>query len=104
ATWDDTGRLVNAREEGDCRLVHWGDPRQALGAVHANGSTVLRSRPDESFLIPDIPFGRTEAFRERTFPHPLLYVPQPLAHFAVTRQSARPSRSPEWEALQTMLL
>jgi hypothetical protein len=38
---------------------------------------------------PDIDFGAIEAFRERTFRHPLLLVPRPLANFSMTLSSAR---------------
>ncbi len=84
-------------------LQRWGHPRQITGALHANGAMLLRSRPGETYPTPQIPFGCVEAFRERMFPHPLLYVPQPLATFTLTRQTARSGDTRDWSAALTLL-
>lgn len=95
-----TGQLVNPAESENSppRMVPWGQWRQAMGAVHANGAMLMRSSPGQSFSTPAIPFGGVETFRERLIPHPLLYVPQALATYTVTRQSARASDLPNWGA------
>jgi Glycosyl transferase family 2 len=104
-SWSAAGRYVNPPESGDTpRLVPWGDFRQALGALHANGAMLLRTCNGASYPTPAIPFAGVEPYRERLIPHPLLYVPSPLAHFAVTRQSARSRDLAEWSAYQTVLL
>jgi len=85
------------------RLVPFPHPRQITGALHANGAMLLRSRPGQNYRTPQIPFGCVEAFRERMFPHPLLYVPQPLATFTVTQQTARTHSARNWSAALTLL-
>jgi len=103
--WRDTGRFVNPTEpDGEPRLVPWGDHRQALGSLHSNGAMLIRSRAGESYSTPALPFAGIEAFRERLLPHPLLYVPAPLANFSVTLQSARSAGAAQWQAIQTLLL
>jgi hypothetical protein len=102
-TWTDTGRLANPLAEGPPRLVGWGQPQQAMGAVHANGAMLLRSG-GRAFSVPAVPFTGMEAFRERLLPHPLLYVPAPLAHFSITRDSARARDGADWAALLTLLV
>ncbi|WP_175414956.1 glycosyltransferase family 2 protein [Nibricoccus aquaticus] len=85
------------------RLQPWGQLRQITGALHANGAMLLRSRPGQSYPTPQIPFGCVEAFRERMFPHPLLYVPQPLATFTITQQTARTNSARDWSAALALL-
>ena len=66
------------------------------GALHSNGAMMARSN-FEYFPVPaSINFAAIEPFRERTFTHPLLFVPEPLANFAVTRTTARPSDAASW--------
>jgi glycosyltransferase involved in cell wall biosynthesis len=103
-TWSDTGNCVKPREDPSPRLVAWGHPRQALGALHANGAMLVRSRPGQAFPAPDVPFTAVEPTRERQFPHPLLYVPEPLAIYAVTRRTERAGDRSEWFAFQVVLL
>lgn len=93
--WPETGEPV--------RAFPWGGAAQIGGALHSNGAALFRSQPAHDFRIPAVPFAVIEPFRERMFPHPLLLVSRPLAHFSMTLQSAR-SRDPvEWAELQAML-
>jgi glycosyltransferase involved in cell wall biosynthesis len=85
------------------RRVDWGQPAQICGALHSHGSALLRSRPGDDFSTPLIPISLVEAFRERLFPYPLVFVPQPLARFTVTRTTARSTDHAEWAELQMML-
>jgi len=95
-TWRDTGRNVWQVDWTEPRLMPWPDPRQMNGALHSNGAMLARSS-FEYFAVPDsIDFAAIEPFRERTFVHPLLFVPQRLANFAVTRTTARPSDAASW--------
>jgi hypothetical protein len=104
-TWQDTGTCVQPVGSDDRpRLVAWGDPRQALGAIHANGAALVRSRSGEVFETPGIPQAGIEAVRERLFPHPILYVPKPLAYFAMTSTTFRAVDREAWPALQVLLL
>jgi hypothetical protein len=104
--WLDTGRTVNPREPGAApRLVGWPAPRQALGALHANGSMLLRTSPARSYQTPlDLPFGGVEQVRERLTPHPLVYVPEVLACFSVTLLTAQSRERSGWGSLQTLLV
>lgn len=94
--WHDMGRNVWEVDWTDPRLMHWPDRRQMNGALHSNGAMLARSN-FAYFPVPEsINFAAIEPFRERTFVHPLLFVPQPLANFAVTRTTARPSDAASW--------
>lgn len=85
------------------RRMDWGQPAQICGALHSHGSALFRSRPGDDFSTPAIPIALVEAFRERLFPYPLVFVPQPLARFTVTRTTARSTDHAEWAELQMML-
>jgi glycosyltransferase involved in cell wall biosynthesis len=99
-----TEAYANPLEPGGPRLIPWGQPHQAMGAFHANGAMLIRSSNNLYLQTPRIPFAGVEAFRERMIPHPMLYVPKPLAWFTQSRQTARRGDLPEWNAFQTMLL
>jgi hypothetical protein len=100
-----TGRFVNSFEAGDNepRAIRFGQMRQLTGALHANGAMLMRSRVGQSFPTPEIPFASVEAFRERLMPHPIVYVPEALATFTVTRGSARSRDGALWNAMQVAL-
>lgn len=95
-SWRDTGRNVWPPDRSEPRPMHWPHPRHMNGALHSNGAMLARSN-FSYFPVPEsINFAAIEPFRERTFTHPLLFVPQPLANFAVTRATARPSDASSW--------
>lgn len=95
-TWHDLDRNIWQVEWTEPRVMRWPDPRQINGALHSNGAMLARSN-FHYFLVPEsINFAAIEPFRERTFVHPLLFVPQPLANFAVTRTTARPDDAASW--------
>jgi glycosyltransferase involved in cell wall biosynthesis len=72
-SWRATGHLVNSESNAESRLVEFGEAKQIMGAMHANGAMVLRTQALESYPTPNtLPFSGMEAFRERAFPHPLL--------------------------------
>lgn len=100
----DSGETVRPLEpDGRARRVAWGQSEQIFGAVHAHGAALFRSRPGDDFSTPAVPIALVEAFRERRFPYPLVYVPQPLAQFTRTRHTARSDNRSEWAVVQTML-
>ncbi|MBI2814102.1 MAG: glycosyltransferase [Opitutae bacterium] len=104
ATWRDTGRLVWPATPGEAvRLMPWGQPAQICGALHSHGAALFRSRPWDNFATPAVPIAVTEPFRERCLPHPLALVPQPLANFSLTRETARSRDAAEWAETQAML-
>lgn len=102
--WRDTGRLVRpAAVDLAPVLIPWPQSTQCLGALHANGAMLLRTRRGVGYAIPRMEFGGTEAVRERMLPHPLLYVPEPLAVFSVTRATHRSREPAAWATLQVLL-
>lgn len=103
-SWRDTGQLVNAREEIGSRRVEFGNAKQIMGSLHGHGAALFRSRAESKYETPmNWPLAAIEALRERMIPHPLLYVPQPLAIFARTLRTARSDSRAEWAMVQTML-
>jgi glycosyltransferase involved in cell wall biosynthesis len=104
-SWHDTGRYVRPLDvDVSSRLYEFGEATQMEGFLHANAGMLIRSRADGSYTIPaDWPLTAEEAFRERMIPHPLLYVPKPLANFALTLQSARSQSRAELEIVTAFL-
>jgi glycosyltransferase involved in cell wall biosynthesis len=104
-SWHDTGRYARSLDVDACsRLYEFGDSAQMKGFLHANGGMLIRSRVEGSYTIPsDWPLVAEESFRERLIPHPLLYVPKPLANFGQTLQTARSESRAEWQIAQTFL-
>ena len=95
-SWRDMGKNVWEVDWTEPCLMHWPDPRQMNGALHSQGAMLARSN-FEYFPVPEsINLAAIEPFRERTFVHPLLFVPQRLANFAVTRTTARPADAASW--------
>ena len=102
-SWSDTGRNIWELQQTEPFLMHWPDRRQIHGALHSNGAMLARSS-FEYFEVPESTnFAAIEPFRERTFVHPLLFVPRRLANFAVTRASARPIDRADWVHAVTVL-
>lgn len=99
-TCQETAQRVNPQEPTGAppRALPWGQWRQVMGALHANGAMVMRSRPGQIFPTPQILFGGMEAFRERMFPHPLIYLPETLASYTVTQRTARSRDRRDWGA------
>jgi glycosyltransferase involved in cell wall biosynthesis len=95
-SWSDTGRNIWDVDWTEPRLMDWPDARQMQGALHSQGAMLARSN-FEYFSVPEsINLAAIEPFRERTFAHPLLFVPQRLANFAVTRATSRPTDAASW--------
>jgi hypothetical protein len=100
----DSGTCIHTiRSDGEPERVSWGTARQVMGAIHSNGAALHRSREGLNYQIPHVPFAAIEMFRERVFPHPLLFVRQPLANYSVTLRSERSNNRAEWAEAQTAL-
>jgi len=104
-SWQDTHSFVDPEVTLNLapRLIRWGHRQQLMGAVHANGAMLMRSRPGQGYTTPEIPFAGVETYRERMVPHPLVYVPQPLANFSRTLQTARTQGVADWGAFQVIM-
>lgn len=98
----DTGTAFRPVEGLD-RLIEFGDVRHALGSLHADGAMIVRTAMNKGLVLPpDLPFSAIEMFRERAFPQPLLYVPEPLAAFTITLRTGRSESAYEWFLLQSL--
>lgn len=90
-TWRDSG--LDVWNDQTClkpKLIEWPNKRQIVGALHSNGAMLIRSRAAAKYKIPDSTFfDGTEGVRERAFDFPIIFVPEALANFAVTRESER---------------
>lgn len=103
-SWRDTGRCVRPTDhDGAPQVCSWPHPWQCFGALHANGTLLMRSRPGGAYPTPIMELGGTEAVRERCFPHPLLYVPRPLGVYAITLETFRSRAALEWATNQVLL-
>jgi len=105
-SWRDSGR--NLWQDTDVRApleLHYFPDLTRMGtARHSNGAMLVRTERLSEFLIPDsVPPSALEATRERTFPHPLLFVSQPLANFAITQRTTRSEGYAAWSVGQVML-
>jgi len=105
SSWTDTGACIwpDIDEMQAAQKIVWGDPRQAFGAVHSNGSMMVRTQDAARWRIPLVEFSVIEAVRERAFPHPMIFVPRPLANFAQTLTSHRRRDRRSWGIYQTLL-
>jgi glycosyltransferase involved in cell wall biosynthesis len=102
-SFDDTGRLTHALRSDGPELIRWGQTVQLYGPIHSNGAMLVRSRSGDDFRVPTVPQAMVEPFRERVFPYPLLFVPEPLANFSLTLATARSLDRSEWAVAQVML-
>ena len=104
--WTDTGTTIwpwSGVEKPE--LFYWPHRRQIMSALHSNGAMMFRTREARNYATPpETPFILTEALRERSYPHPILQVPQPLAHFSLTRDSARSGDRATWIQAQVLLV
>jgi len=99
----DVGRCVHPYSEGDRpKLIEWGQEAQIYGAIHAVGAALFRIDPDHPLTTPAIPQAGIEIFRERMFSYPIVFVPQPVAHFSMTLTTNRATNRFEWPFFQAL--
>ena len=91
ATWTRLERTVWPTQEGHpVELFEWPQLRQTDTALHSTGAMLVRSGDRTAFQTPlETLFEFVDPVRERAFPHPLLFVREPLVNFALTRTTAR---------------
>ncbi|WP_277127873.1 hypothetical protein, partial [Chlorogloeopsis fritschii] len=81
------------------------DSKGSLQALHSNGAMIVRSQFAKRYIIPsETPFAAIEAIRERTFPFPLLFIPQVCANFAITQTTSRSKNRAAWAQMQTLMI
>jgi glycosyltransferase involved in cell wall biosynthesis len=102
-SWTDTGETIWPVVPRPALTVAWPQPLQIDTPLHSNGAMLMRSANIERFRAPStVPFDLSEPFRERVFRYPLVFVPEPLGNFALTRQTARPQKAGDWLESQTL--
>lgn len=88
-TWSRSGTIWPVAETDGVTTFAGPHPRQVCGALHSVGAMLLRMKAEE-YVIPDsAPSFAIEPVRERLFALPLVRVNEPLANFALTRQTSR---------------
>jgi hypothetical protein len=103
-SWHDTGRTVRPPGRGARPVrMYWPHFLQCHGALHANGTMLLRTQPGRTYPTPPMELGGTEAVRERSLPHPLLYVPEALGVFAATQVTNRAKDAAIWATNQVLM-
>jgi glycosyltransferase involved in cell wall biosynthesis len=105
-TWTDTGRTIWAPAPPGTPPIRFDPPEilQSVEALSSNGAMVFRpDRFRDRGVPPESPFALIEAMRERAAAGPLLLLPQPLAHFAQTRSTARSRNALLWLQCQLLL-
>lgn len=105
-TWLDTRKNIwDCSPEQKSQLFNWGQEQQIMGALHSNGTMVIRSQATERFIIPaETPSSAVEHVRERAFPFPILLVPKVCANFAITQNTSRSKSRVSWAQVQTLLI
>jgi len=99
----DTGECVRPiPPDAAAQPFVFGQPEQIFGAIHSNGACLVRCRPGRSFRTPPVPFIGMEMFRERAFPHPMIFQPEPLANFSRTLQSERSDDRLAWAEITAL--
>lgn len=105
-TWTDTKKNIWERSETDNPELFWFPNKQQIGgALHSNGAMLVRTQYISNYAVPDrTPFEAAEAVRDRTFHYPILFLPQVLANFAITRETSRSKNRGTWGQIQSLLI
>lgn len=101
--WERDGTIWPVDSAHSVSIFDSPHPRQACSVIHSHGAMVLRVSERTMFPCPaEMPVFAIEPVRERGYPGSLLLVREPLANFAITRESWR-SESAD-ENLQVLVL
>jgi glycosyltransferase involved in cell wall biosynthesis len=96
-SWTDTSRTIWPVIDRPALTIAWPQPLQIDTPLHSHGAMLVRSTGVERLQVPSFtPLDIIEPVRERFFHYPLVFVPEPLANFALTRGSARPMHAGNW--------
>lgn len=103
-SWARDERCVWGVTAGPVRVFRWPNLLQFDGCIYSNGSMLARSRAAAQLVMPArVSRDLMEFGRERTMSFPIALVPEPLANFAVTRQTMRSKNYIVWGETQTLL-
>lgn len=104
--WVDTGKNIwDKKYNFKPKLYYWPSNSQINSAISSNGAMLIKSKYANEYKTPDnIPMEFTEAVRERMFRYPILFVPDVLANFAITKDTARKSDINEYIFGQIILI
>lgn len=103
-TWQRDDRCVWNLTEGPPRVFNWPNLLQFDDSLYSNGAMLVRSRVAGRLVMPlEVSRDLMEQSRERMMDFPIALVPEPLANFAVTRQTMRSTNHIVWGETQTLL-
>ena len=102
--WTRDERCVWNLSDGPPRVFHWPNLLQFDDCIYSNGAMLVRSRAAGRLVMPpQVASDLMEQSRERMMNFPITLVPEPLANFAVTRQTVRSNNYVVWGESQTLL-
>jgi hypothetical protein len=104
--WTNTGRTIWPIDSRPHVSMAWPQLLQFDTPLHSNGAMLARSSGASSgrLQVETItPFDVVENVRERLFSYPLVIVTKPLANYALTLSTARPSHRRSWVETQALL-
>ena len=88
--WEKGGTIWPVEPGLDIIQFEVPDPRQACAALHSQGAMLVRVSPVTMISVPvSLPVFAIEPVRERSYPGPMLLLTEPLANFAITRNTWR---------------
>jgi len=103
-SWRRDERCVWNLRAGPPRIFRWPNLLQFDDSIYSNGAMLVRSRAAGRLVMPlQVPRDLMEQSRERMMDFPIALVPEPLANFAVTRQTMRSTNYTVWGETQTLL-
>ncbi|MGE0864062.1 MAG: glycosyltransferase family 2 protein [Vicinamibacterales bacterium] len=101
--WERAGTIWPLDPQAPFTVFATPDPRQVCGALHSNGAMILRVTAETMVPCPgEMPVFAIEPIRERVYPGALLLIREPLANFALTRETWRTETADE--NLQVLVL
>jgi glycosyltransferase involved in cell wall biosynthesis len=102
--WDREGTIWPVDGQDPLTIFDVPDPLQACRAIHSHGAMVLRVTPETMIPSPpSMPIFAIEPIRERAYPGRLLLVREPLANFAITRETWRSETADENMQIHVLL-
>lgn len=88
--WVDMGKTIWPLVNGEVKLFHFPNFKQAITAIHSNGAMLVRNKDLQDLKTPEnTRFDFAETIRERAYRHPLLLINKPLANFSLTINTSR---------------